>query len=243
MGDQAPPQFSSDGNYWWDGEQWLPVDQLPRPLHHAAESSFPALPDQPSGRRSRLLVLVAAVVLVVLVIVALSALALTGRLAIPGLHPATKTSPTPAPTQSAKPSPTPRYMAGINLQAILPLARQQGLTCMDVSEDIGGVDGFCQINQGPVVRRVVVYGNTDEHVQLVRAVYREDPGKPNTAAAADFLSAIAGFQYPGANPAQTSAWIHAHVSDQSAATTIGSMTFHSRVEASGHRFVVDISAA
>lgn len=25
----ARPQISSDGNWWWDGEKWIPIDQRP----------------------------------------------------------------------------------------------------------------------------------------------------------------------------------------------------------------------
>jgi hypothetical protein len=28
---QAPPQFSPDGRFWWDGDRWTPVEQLQRP--------------------------------------------------------------------------------------------------------------------------------------------------------------------------------------------------------------------
>ncbi|MGH7881453.1 MAG: hypothetical protein ACREN8_00875 [Candidatus Dormibacteraceae bacterium] len=26
----APPQYSPDGRFWWDGAHWTPVEQLPR---------------------------------------------------------------------------------------------------------------------------------------------------------------------------------------------------------------------
>ena len=29
---QAPPQFSPDGLYWWDGGRWVPLAQPPRPV-------------------------------------------------------------------------------------------------------------------------------------------------------------------------------------------------------------------
>jgi hypothetical protein len=239
MGDQAPPQFSADGNYWWDGEQWLPVDQLPRPLHGSSGSEFPSLPDHPGARRPPAMALVAGGLVVVLIVVVVAALGLTRRLSI--ARPTS--SPSPRPTASVKPSPTPAYMQDVTLQTVLPLVRPQGLMCMDVSEDISGVPGFCQVNQGAVTKRVVIYGNTDEHIQMVRVVYRQDPGLPSKGAAAAFLGAVAGFPYPQANPAQAAAWISAHLTDSSASTTIGAMAFRSRVEENGHRFVVEIVSA
>jgi hypothetical protein len=38
----APPQYSSDGRWWWDGQQWMPAQQGP------ARREYPAPPPLPS---------------------------------------------------------------------------------------------------------------------------------------------------------------------------------------------------
>lgn len=51
----APPQYSADGQWWWDGSQWLPVPQValsaPRsPTEEAAGRGDPSLPTDGPGR-------------------------------------------------------------------------------------------------------------------------------------------------------------------------------------------------
>jgi hypothetical protein len=245
MDNQAPPQFSADGRYWWNGEQWVPVDQLPKPLPYPSRSDYAVFTEQGARRRPLLLLLAAVGVVVLISLAAVGALGATGKLALPRLPgvsagPSAVPSPTVRPTPMPTPVPTPVYIAGVTLQTILPLGRESGLTCMDVSEDLPGISGFCQVNKPPVVKRLVIYGNTGQHILWLRAVYRDDGPSPDSAAAAAFLGSIAALDYSGSNAAQAQAWTRAHVSDQAATTTIGSVTFRSRIEAVGHRFVLDI---
>ena len=32
----APPPYSSDGRWWWDGQRWIPVQQAPAQLQSSA---------------------------------------------------------------------------------------------------------------------------------------------------------------------------------------------------------------
>lgn len=266
MGDQAPPQFSADGSYWWDGEQWLPVDQLPKPVQVSSRLEFPTLPDRRGGRRFLAVVPLAGALIAVVAVV--GTLAATGWLPIAGARLGPTSSPsaphptasaTPSPTASPAPSPTaspapsltaspapgrtPALMAGVSLQSILAVARRQGVACLNVAPDVPGVVELCQVTKHRILRRIVVYGATDKSIRMVRAMYRDDGAHPDSAAAASFLSAVAGFPYPGADAAQATAWIGAHVTAPSASTTIGSMRLKSRLEVKGHRFVVDILPA
>jgi hypothetical protein len=250
VGDQAPPQFSADGSYWWDGEQWLPVDQLPKPVQVSPRLEFPTLPDRRGGRRFLAVVPLAGALIAVVAVV--GTLAATGWLPIAGARPGPTSSPsaphptvsaTPSPTASPAPGRTPALMAGVSLQSILAVARRQGVACLNVAPDVPGVVEFCQVTKHRILRRIVVYGATDKSIRMVRAMYRDDGAHPDSAAAASFLSAVAGFPYPGADAAQATAWIGAHVTAPSASTTIGSMRLKSRLEVKGHRFVVDILPA
>ena len=50
----APPQYSADGQWWWDGSQWLPVPQIapsaPQPPTEVASQDHPSLPTEGAGR-------------------------------------------------------------------------------------------------------------------------------------------------------------------------------------------------
>ena len=69
--EQAPPQFSPDGRFWWDGTQWTPVDQLQRPEQFQSSGTHhDAWHDERDSTRSLsrvgvLLIGVGAIVLVV----------------------------------------------------------------------------------------------------------------------------------------------------------------------------------
>jgi hypothetical protein len=39
-GEKAPPQFSPDGRFWWDGTQWTPVERLPRPAQFEGSGGY-----------------------------------------------------------------------------------------------------------------------------------------------------------------------------------------------------------
>ncbi|HEX4216353.1 MAG TPA: IPT/TIG domain-containing protein [Candidatus Dormibacteraeota bacterium] len=104
---EAPPQFSPDGRYWWDGESWIRVqDLLTDPPAQPAER-----PAGEAGRgaisRQRGLIAVAAALVVIIVVVAAAAYLHV----IPGIGTAT---PTPAPTAGATlpPAPPPTDIAG-----------------------------------------------------------------------------------------------------------------------------------
>lgn len=38
---EAPPQFSPDGRFWWDGTQWIATEQLQRPSQFEPASGYP----------------------------------------------------------------------------------------------------------------------------------------------------------------------------------------------------------
>jgi hypothetical protein len=230
--DQIPPQFSPDGRYWWDGEQWLPVDQLPKPLTDIPQEEYEAPRRARGGGRSPLLPILAVGVVVVVVIAAVGFLAMTGRIHLFG------PSPQPTPTGGGVPSPsTAVYIPGMTLQSWTGLATQAGLSCADLSEDVPNLAGFCQLNQNNVVRRMVVYGHTNQQISTVRVVYRDDTKRPDANAAAQFLAQAATVQYQGANPSQAAAWVRSH---PNGTTSIGGITFRTHVEAQSHRWVLDI---
>lgn len=226
--DQIPPQFSPDGRYWWDGEQWLPVDQLPKPLTEVPpEHEY----GPPQRRRSPLLPILAAGVIVVVVIVALGTLVVTGRLHLPGPTPTPSANPTP----TATPSPT--YIPGMTLQSWTSVAQQGGLECFDVSQDVPNLAGFCQTGHDTLVRRIVVFGSTNQKISTVRVVYLDATKSPNANAAAQFLGQAAAVQYQGANPSQASEWVRTH---PNGSTSIGGVTFRTHVETDAHRWVLDV---
>ncbi|GAB3761321.1 hypothetical protein [Microlunatus parietis] len=92
---QAPPPRSPDGQWWWDGRQWLPVQQQP---------PHPGPPNGPRRSAAPLIILVAVVAAVVII-----GLVAGGTLWIRSLQAATETT-APPPTDAAdrsRPSPSP----------------------------------------------------------------------------------------------------------------------------------------
>ncbi|MFC7624163.1 hypothetical protein [Microlunatus sp. GCM10028923] len=93
---QAPPPRSPDGKWWWDGRQWVPVQQQP-PL-----SGPPTGPVRPRRSAAPLIVVVA--VVAALVIIGLIA---GGTLWIRSLQAATETSAPPSTASADRPPPSP----------------------------------------------------------------------------------------------------------------------------------------
>lgn len=95
---EAPPQFSPDGRYWWDGESWIRVEDLHTDVP-PLEVHPPGAPGQGPVDRRRGLIAVAAALVVIVVIVAAAAYLHV----IPGFGPA----PRPSPSAVASPAATP----------------------------------------------------------------------------------------------------------------------------------------
>jgi hypothetical protein len=72
QGPPAPPIYSPDGQWWWDGEQWQPV-QVPEPV--------PQAPVQPWHRRHRGLLILGGILGVVFVVGLFAAIGRQSQLA------------------------------------------------------------------------------------------------------------------------------------------------------------------
>jgi hypothetical protein len=211
VSDEIPPQFSPDGRYWWDGEQWIPVDQLPRPMP-TTQSPHPTWSTSGGPRRSQLpLILIATVVLVVLVVATVVGGSLTGLFHIPGIG---SSKPTPAPTRPpvATPTPTPPtpVFPGLTAPDLLAYLSNNQIDCNPPVVDHGNQWWYCSM-RGVTTYNVGFAGKDPQHILQVQVQAKDPRPTPDDNQAASFLAAVAGMPYTGANPQQAQTWVHGNV--------------------------------
>jgi hypothetical protein len=212
VSDEIPPQFSPDGRYWWDGEQWIPVDQLPRP-EPAPAATPPAWSTAGGPRRSPLpLILVASVVVVVLLIATVVGGSLMGFIHLPSVG---KTKPTPVPTRApiATPTPTPRtpVFPGVTAPDLLTYFSNNQIDCNPpVPDRFGHQWWYCSLRGEPPY--AVGFGGVDpDHILQVQVQIKDPRPTPDENQAGSFLAAVAGLPYTGADPQQAQTWAHSHL--------------------------------
>lgn len=217
MSDEIPPQFSPDGRYWWDGEQWIAVDQLPRPVED--HDSSPAWGTGASRGRPVMVVMIAVACVIIVAVSALVVGAATGRIRLP--VPAAPThSPTPAPTPTPTP-PTPVF-TGATAPDILTYLSTHQVDCNPPVADHGNQWWYCSMRGAPPYD-VGFAGRDDQHILQVQAQVKDPRPAPDANQAASFLASVAGFTYAGGNPEQAQAWVRANMNGGT--TVIGGATF------------------
>lgn len=95
---EAPPQFSPDGRYWWDGESWIRVEDLHADIP-PLELRPPRAPGQGNISRRRGLIAVAGALAVIVVVAAAAAYLHV----VPGFGPAPRPTPSAATSPAAAP--------------------------------------------------------------------------------------------------------------------------------------------
>lgn len=222
MSDEIPPQFSPDGRYWWDGEQWIPIDQLPKPV--PSRDAGPAWSTDGGGpRRSpALLIVVAIVVIVVLAVAAVVTGVATGRIQLPRLGGTPAASPTAVRTPTPTPTPTTPVFAGTTAPNLLTYLSTNQIDCNPPVVDHGNQWWYCSLRGGPPYN-VGFAGKDEQHILQMQAQVKDPRPSPDQAQAASFLTAVAGFAYTGGNPSQAQSWVQANMNGGT--TVIGQATF------------------
>ncbi|HEX4215496.1 MAG TPA: hypothetical protein VIA06_19420 [Candidatus Dormibacteraeota bacterium] len=212
MSNEAPPQFSPDGRYWWDGEQWIPVDQLPKPAP-TIEPRQPAWSSDggDGGGRPRLLFgAVAAVVVLVLAVVIVGGV--THILPIPGFGgPVAKASPTPTPKPKPTPTPPPPTLSGATAPALLAYMSANHINCNQPVQSGPNQWWYCTMD-GLTYDTTGIGGSDPDHILEVIGQVDDTRSTPDSAQAANFLATVAGIPYTGSDQAQVQAWVKANMS-------------------------------
>jgi hypothetical protein len=227
VSNEAPPQFSPDGRYWWDGEQWIPVDQLPKP----APTIEPRLPAWSSdggggggGTNPRLLFGAIAVVVVLILVVVIGG-GVTHLLPIPGFGgKVAQNTPTPTarPTPKPTPTPAPPTFEGATSQSLVAYMTANHIVCNSPVPNGPNQWWYCSM-QGVTFDTTGIGGSDSSHILEIVAQVADPSATPNEAQAADFLAVVAGIPYAGSDPAQTQAWVRANMNGGS--TFIGNVNF------------------
>ena len=223
----APPQYSPDGKWWWDGEQWLPVSEDTPPARYPVA---PPAPPEPARARSRWLPVLAAAVAFVVVVGALTGAFLAGRQLLtsrPGLGPAASPSPQPAPA-SRYPY---RYLDGVTVSSLTASLRAQGLQCSG-PESLGNLGlrlWRCSKTDGQTSYGVVIQALDDAHVHLIDATAIGATARPPADAAQAFLAPLATTPFAGRPDlaAQARGWVSSNLGSP-AQTSIGSVDFRTQ---------------
>src|SRR5437016_3262591 len=112
MQDWAPPQYSEDGSWWWNGQRWVPVTwPVPEPARPAYDG---AAPERPRRRRTPAVLWVGLIALVLLLVLAAGGSAV-GWIAGQGIGalPAAPPTQAPAPTTTGGPATVDDYRQAV----------------------------------------------------------------------------------------------------------------------------------
>jgi hypothetical protein len=226
MSRPAPPQYSRDGTWWWDGSQWVRVtpDWPPSvPEAAPAEPPVPAEPRVSALSRIRL----PRVPLVMLVALGAAFGMLVAGIGIawavqhrPLPAPAT---PTPSTGQVATPTPLPslppekypyRYMPGLTVTEILRQLQSNGFTCDSPQQerDSGLARWRCQRQVDTVTSSVTIWAHDDARVHLIDAQVLATTQKPPLGTVQSLFQSLAGLplkQQPDL-AAQAKDWVRAN---------------------------------
>lgn len=233
VSNEAPPQFSPDGRYWWDGEQWIPVDQLPRPAP-TIEPRQPAWSTDHGGGggpvNPRLLFSAIAVVVILALVVVIGG-GVTHLLPIPGFgNTVAKTTPTPTPRPKPTPTPAPPTFEGATAPSLLAYMAANHVICNQPVPNGPNQWWYCSM-QGVTFDTTGIGGSDPNHILEIVAQVNDPRPAPDTQQAADFLAVVAGVPYAGSDPSQTQAWIRANMNGGS--IFIGNVNFQIQHQAAG----------
>ena len=232
--DRPPPQFSPDGRYWWDGEQWVPVEHLPRPLPEPASRTVWST-TQGEVPWHRVLLLAAAAVIAVLVIATGVGLA-TGAIRGPHGLPLTA-APTPMPTHA--PTPTPfSAIPGLTPPQLVATLHSRGFTCSTPSRDATGLTWQCQARRGALSYIVIFVGPDEQRVRGLRASATDSSPQPDPANVQPFLDLIASLPIQHVNGSRAQAWVDTHLAG--GVQRFGPVFYRTQRDPTGHTWILGI---
>lgn len=240
MSEEIPPQFSPDGRYWWDGEQWIPVEDLPRPLVPVQQAHWD---DGDPGRARRLLLIIPVGVALLLVFAAVAG-AVTGLIHLPLDVGRGTASPTPHPSAvspTPKPTPTPSLpvLPGLTAQSTLDYFSTQDIACNQPVTDQYHHEWWYCSKRGTTAYVVGIAGTDPQHILLIKASVNNTTPPPDQQGASDFLAAVAGVPYGDADPQQAQTWVRGHMGGGT--TKIGHGTFLLSPGTGATKWSVDIT--
>jgi hypothetical protein len=244
---QAPPQYSPDGRWWWDGYKWRPINagDLPEPGAGAAppisadeEQGPPANPSQRSSFRlpvSLPVALAAGAALLVLV---------GAMVAVPPVVSAMVSALLPRPQQSEAPSqpkavPTARvtpgrdphrYMPGLTVSDITRTLEAHGFTCQGprpVSIDPILKAWVCTEQDSQSRQTVSIWARDDQRVNLIDSMAAQDGQKVPPATALSLFDQVAPLPFKSQPDVgqQARTWVHDHIADQYTVTNLGQLNY------------------
>lgn len=225
MSDPAPPQYSPDGKWWWDGTVWHPADPNAPPIGAAAEAEPEAVAPEPERTPSRNLLMMAGGVIVAAIVV-VAAMGFGAEAVANSLpHPAI---PTPAPSSAAPPAvQVPyRYMPGVKVSDVTNLLEKQGFSCESLApnQSLGLQELHCQRQDPQEDLMVDVQAKDANNVHLIDATIdsNSDTSPPSSTANTLFaqLAALPLSSHPSV-ATQAKAWVSANLDSQGSKTFRG----------------------
>jgi hypothetical protein len=223
----APPQYSPDGRWWWDGERWLAVSEESPPAPYPVAQPAPPVPTR---RQVPWLPVLAVAVAFVVVVGALGGAFLAGRQLLssrPGLGQPPSPSPQPAPA-SRYPY---RYLDGVTVSSLTASLRAQGLQCTG-PESLGNLGlrlWRCNKSEGATSYGVVIQALDDAHVHLIDATAIGATARPPADVAQAFLAPLATTPFTGRPDlaAQARTWVSTNLGSP-AQTSVGGVDFRTQ---------------
>jgi hypothetical protein len=224
---QAPPQYSPDGKWWWDGERWLAVSDETPPARYPAAPPAPPVPER---RAVPWLPILAVAVAFVVAVGALTGAFFAGRQIL-----SSRPGATPSPSPSPQPAPATRYpyryLDGVKVSSLTASLRSQGLQCSgpESLSNLGLRLWRCNKSDGATSYGVVIQALDDAHVHLVDATAIGATARPTPDMAQGFLRPLATTPFTSrpdlANQAST--WVSTNLGSP-AQTSIGSVDYRTQ---------------
>ncbi|HEX4212521.1 MAG TPA: hypothetical protein VIA06_04225 [Candidatus Dormibacteraeota bacterium] len=226
MSDPAPPQYSPDGNWWWDGSAWYRADPNAPPVGALPESepAPPAVaPADTTPRRNLLMTLGGMVVAAVVVVAALGfgAEAVANNLPRPAI-------PTPAPSSASPPvvAVPYRYMPGVKVSDVTRLLERQGFSCESLApnQSLGLQELHCQRQDSQEDLMVDVQAKDANDVHLIDATIDSNTdAAPSSSTATSLFGQLAALPLSShaSVASQAKAWVSSNLQSQASKTFRG----------------------